>query len=70
MYDFKNVFYFHATLDLKGVILDIGGKILQDAELEKSNLIGQHFSQLSFWKLNEYILHQGIFSSEAKYDDY
>lgn len=56
MYDFKNVFYFHATLDLEGVILDIGGKILQDAELEKSNLIGQHFTQLSFWKLNEYIL--------------
>jgi PAS domain S-box-containing protein len=55
MYDFKNVFYFHATLNPQGVIADIGGRILQEAETDRQTLIGKNFSEIGFWNHNKNI---------------
>jgi PAS domain S-box-containing protein len=55
MYDFKNVFYFHATLSPKGFVTETGGKIFQETEIEKESIAGQYFPKIFFWQHNENI---------------
>lgn len=53
MYDFKNVFYFHATLTPEGIVQDIGGKALWDSEIKQVTLIGENFAKIIFWQHSE-----------------
>ncbi len=54
MYDFKNVFYFHATITPHGLISDIGGNFFQTTEIKPETFIGQTFSEIVFWQNNAY----------------
>ncbi len=54
MNDFKDVFFFQAIINPQGFISDIGGKALQEAEVEPELLIGQQFSDIIFWQHNEF----------------
>jgi PAS domain S-box-containing protein len=53
MYDFKQIFYLYAILTPQGLIYDIGGKALAEAETEPVALVGKKFSELLFWQSNE-----------------
>ncbi|HRH41554.1 MAG TPA: ATP-binding protein [Pyrinomonadaceae bacterium] len=55
MYDFKNVFYFHATFSQQGIISDVGGKALWDSEIDAVTLIGENFAEIVFWQHKENI---------------
>lgn len=51
MDDFRDFFYLYATLTPKGVVSEIGGKVFETSD--KNALIGNSFSQLSYWQHNE-----------------
>ena len=55
MFDFLNIFYFHATLNKQGIIFDIGGKGIEESEINLTNLIGNNFAEIIFWQHKENI---------------
>ncbi|MBX7174229.1 MAG: response regulator [Pyrinomonadaceae bacterium] len=50
MYNFKNVFYFHATLSPHGIIEDLGGKAFFNTDINLNALINTNFAEIEFWQ--------------------
>lgn len=53
MSNLKSSFYCFATLDRKGLITDIGGKVFANQELDKNLLVGKYLPEAVFWNHSE-----------------
>lgn len=50
---FENIFDFFGTLDARGNVLDLKGRIFEKTNTNPALLIGQQFSQTVFWQSSE-----------------
>jgi hypothetical protein len=50
---FDNAFEFFGTLDVKGRIVTLSGRLFERANTNTKLLVGQHFSETVFWQSSE-----------------